>query len=203
MDRNMTEPLLMPYQALPFNGDTEICAEFLRLRDKYNIENAVETGTCVGGTTVWLSAEFNFVYSIEVNREYQKFAIQRLIATGRRNWDVKLGKSEDKLGPILKNLSGGVIIFLDAHWSKECPLMRELEIIAESGLRPVIAIHDFQVPHHPEYGFDSYNGQPFMYQWLKPAIEKIYGEKGYKHYYNTAFCKESAQRGIIYITPND
>jgi len=34
----------------PFNNDKYIANTFLKLRDKYNIINAVETGTFEGGT---------------------------------------------------------------------------------------------------------------------------------------------------------
>ena len=38
------EPILMPYQAFPLNGDTYALQEFLNLKEKYNITTLVELG---------------------------------------------------------------------------------------------------------------------------------------------------------------
>jgi hypothetical protein len=90
-----------------------------------------------------------------------------------------------------------VLLFLDAHWEASCPLLDELAAIAESGMKPIIAIHDFKVPNK-DFGFDSYNGQDYTWDWIAPSIEKIYG-KDFKHYYNTV--AEGAKRGCVFIEP--
>jgi len=51
----------------PFNGDTFIQEEFLRLRDKYSLTTAVETGTNHGDTTVWLARNFLKTVSCEID----------------------------------------------------------------------------------------------------------------------------------------
>ena len=52
----------------PFNGDTFIQEEFLRLKDKYSLTTAVETGTNHGDTTVWLARNFLKTVSCEIDQ---------------------------------------------------------------------------------------------------------------------------------------
>ena len=47
----MSEFNLMPFQDLPFNGDFQTETEFLKLRDKFNIKIAIETGSCLFTTS--------------------------------------------------------------------------------------------------------------------------------------------------------
>ncbi len=41
---------------MPFNDDTHLADKFLALRDKYGIENVIETGTYHADTTQWLAS---------------------------------------------------------------------------------------------------------------------------------------------------
>ena len=49
---------------LPFNGDSFIANNFLKLKQKFNIENIIETGTYEGGTAIFLARNFKNVFSI-------------------------------------------------------------------------------------------------------------------------------------------
>lgn len=192
--------LLMPHQDKPFNGDTFIQQEFLKLREKFNLNAVVETGTCLGSTTKWFAENFYQVYTIEVNAEFRNFAVK--VFAEQNNIISILGDSSKDLPSVVKGLNDDTIFFLDAHWGNHCPLQQELDAIAEAipPIKPVIAIHDFVVPGHPELGFDSINGQPFTFEWLKPYFDKIYGGEGnYDHYYNSDATE--IKRGIIYVTP--
>jgi len=105
---------------------------------------------------------------------------------------------------ILINLEDRALIFLDAHWGENCPLQKELEVIADrSKKKPIIAIHDFKIPGKPEYGYDSYQGQDFTFEWLEPWFDLIYGKGQYEHFYNTGIVEESAKRGIIFLVPKE
>lgn len=196
----MDIPLLMPHQMEAFNGDTFIEQEFLRLRDRFNIDTIIETGTCFGSTTKFLGRNFKNVISIEINRQYLDIARKLIGAVA--NIDTYCGASEKILPEIIQPewQEKTVMFFLDAHWEAHCPLKDELRIIAEHKLKPVIAIHDFYVPGEA-LNFDSYHGQPFTFEWLKPYFDVIYGEGGYKHYYNSAATATEIKVGIIYITP--
>lgn len=197
-------PNLMPFQTAPFNGDHNIGIEFLRLKEKFNIVNVIETGTCLAGTTIFLAENFKRVFTIEVNRAWLKIAIGRIEAAGvGHKVKAYLGKSEQVLGEIIQlySITDNTICWLDAHWLESCPLLDELRAIAKNKIRPVIAIHDFFVPNEPKLGFDSYNDQPFTFEWIRPRLDEIYGEGGYDHYYNSDATSTEIKRGIIYITP--
>jgi hypothetical protein len=199
---NTEIPYIMPNQLEPFNGDSFIEQEFLKLRDLFNIDTAIETGTCFGSTTKFLGKHFKKVISIEINNEYLEVA--RSFLRPDRNIHTYCGASEKILGKLLdypEPVNDKSIFFLDAHWEDYFPLRDELRIIAEHKIRPVIAIHDFQVPGQPGLSFDSYGGQPLTFEWLKSSFDDIYGAGGYDYYYNTELNSSAIKVGIIYITP--
>ena len=195
-------PHLMPFQLEAFNGDKFIEKKFLELKEKYGIDNAVETGTCLGGTTLWLARNFEEVFTVERNPEYLKIAQHRAEEAEIENIEWFLGDSAKELYEIL--IPDPTIYFLDAHWSTTCPLPQELTAIQETMVSfPVICIHDFKTGDD-RLGFDSIGNQPFEIEWLRPYLDKIYSdcEKGYSVEYNTFEKSEGAKRGIVYITPN-
>lgn len=200
----MNEPVLMPFQTAPFNGDGFIEQEFISLRDRFGLTTAVETGTCLGYTTLWLSKNFEKVYTIELNKEYCEIARAKFLQYP--NITSIHGNSADVIGELnfesINSLWTKVIFFLDAHWSGNCPLLKELYSIYKLSLRPVIAIHDFRVPGQ-ELGYDSFKGQAFELNWIKRQLKQIYGsENNYKIKYNSEEKSSGAKRGIVYIYPN-
>src|SRR5688572_29050283 len=158
------EKYLMPFQDQPFNGDTFATKKFLELRDKFGIKTAIELGTCVGGTTRWLSRNFEKVIGVEIMPEYLNIAAERV---GDSPNEVILyeGSTVDWLPKILKDINEPVIMFIDSHWGQFNPLLKELEIIAENNLKPVMIIHDFLVPGHKELGFDTYENIVYEWKW--------------------------------------
>ena len=183
---------------VPFNGDTFLCDEFILLKNKFEIKIAVETGTFVGATTTWLSKNFDTVHTTEIKKEYYDQAVSKLI--DRTNITFWNNSSTEVLSQILKECNQKTILFLDAHWY-ENPLLKELEIIAASGLKPIIAIHDFKNPHHPDYGYDVYPDQNILYEWswIEDRIKSIYGEGNFEYYYNDKAI--GAKRGCVFIIP--
>lgn len=196
-------PVIMANQEAPLNADVIACEEIIRLRDKYQITEVVETGTCFGSTTLFFADNFKCVTTTEINPKYHAIAAHR--ARGRENVVMLLGSSEDFMPILAKNskerqdkLAIKTLYYLDAHWFT-CPLQSELSAIASAGLKPVIVIHDVQSPHNPDLGYDTYNKQPFTYNWLKPSLDSIYGTNGYDYTHNTTAT--GAKRGILYVTP--
>jgi predicted O-methyltransferase YrrM len=187
----MKEPILMPYQSFPFNGDHFIEQEFLKLRDRFNITTAVETGTCLGYTTLWLAKNFERVVTIELNKTFLDIARRKFLE--HPNIISIRGNSGDLLSSL--KVDSNTIFFLDAHWRDQCPLHDELKAIADLKIKPVIAIHDFKTDDE-RFGYDSYKGQPFEIEWIKHLLYNKYS-----YHYNTGFVEQSAQRGIIYIYP--
>ena len=193
----------MAFDGKPFNEDGYICKEFLTLRKKYQIDSIIETGTYHGITTKWLCANFEYVQTVECNRQYYDQAIINL--EGIDNLDIYYGKSEEILIDMLNKAGNKPLIFLDAHWY-ESPLLKELEMIAcwqktkkqpFHKIYPIVVIHDFKVPD-TDLGYDSYNGKDYCLEFIQKHLKWIYGS--YTHYYNTK--AEGARRGVIYIVKN-
>ena len=198
----MEIPYLMPNQFEPFNGDTFIEQEFLALKKRFKIDTVVETGTCFGGTTQFLGKHFKRVISIELNAEYLQIA--RIRIGNLHNIHLYAGATEKILIKVLAKeapVNNNTLFYLDAHWETHCPLQDELSIIAAHRLKPVIAIHDFQVPDQPGLAFNSFAGQPFTFEWLNSSFDNIYGKNNYEHYYNTEAHSTALRIGIIYLTP--
>lgn len=195
----MAIPRLMPYQEYPWNGDGYLAAEVLRLKAAHNIMSAIETGTCLGSTALWLAEHFAEVNTAEVNGAYFTLARKRMEPVLKDSpvpVMIHYGSSLD----MLHKVSAG-FYFLDAHWNEHCPLLEELEVIAKEGVRPCIIIHDFQVPGHPEMGFDKFpdGGTPFCYNLIEPYLIAIYGEEGFETNYPDKV--EGANRGWISVEP--
>lgn len=214
------EPILMPFQDLPFNGDTFVQEEFLKLKDKFDINSVVETGSCLYSTSKWLGENFERVCTIEINPDFAKHGIHKV--TNMLNVTPFLGSSVEYLNNTLLPLTSipvfskdNIIYFLDAHWNDDCPLLQELEAISKINeqrkfvcdlhklqfQQPIIVIHDFKVPNESQLGYDSIHGQPFEFDWIKPYIQDIYGVDGYDYYYNSNETSTEIKRGVIYITP--
>jgi hypothetical protein len=190
---------LMPFQELPFNGDTFVCKEFLRLKELYELNVAVETGSCFYSTTKWLGENFEKVHTVEINAEYAKEGVAKVL--GMANVKPEINDSVIYLKNLQLSETDRAIFFLDAHWGQNCPLMEELDAIANMNLKapPIIVIHDFYTGDE-NLGWDEYNGQRFDYDWIRQKVIRLgvsYGE--YRHYFNTD--AEGAKRGVIYLTP--
>ena len=99
----------------------------------------------------------------------------------------------------IKSAGQSVLFFLDAHFEAHCPLLQELKAIAEAGIKPVIVIHDFQVPGRPvlasTLGRVSRSGS----HGYARRFNAIYGANGYGHFFNHEAT--GARRGVIYIHP--
>jgi hypothetical protein len=185
---------------LGFEGDTFAFEKFRNLVSEHKIDCIIETGTFLGSTTKKFADMVPEVHTIEVNESNYNKAKEYLV--GIVNIHKHFGNSADVLVNILSNevpLDKNILFFLDAHWEQYNPLLDELKVIAEFGLRPVISIHDFKVPGHPELGFDTYKDIVYEFDWIKPSIENIYGPDGYNVEYNSEAT--GAKRGLIYITP--
>lgn len=190
-------PRLMPYQEYPWNGDGYLAAEVLRLKEAHRLTCAIETGTCLGSTTLWLCEHFEAVDSIEINEQYAAIAGARI---GDNDYcHVTIGDSSNFVGSYANACGSKALVFLDAHWGDHCPLVDELIAIASAKVNPCIIIHDFQVPG-TDFGFDSMpDGRPFNLSLISVFLDLIYGSGGWKYNYPTQV--EGARRGWISIEP--
>lgn len=110
-----------------------------RLRKGLHIRKFIETGTLKGETAEWAAGHFETVYTIEMMEDRWRSASERL--ANLRNISFLLGDSREILPGLMKELDEPALFWLDAHnpgdealvknTPDECPIIRELEIIAE------------------------------------------------------------------------
>jgi cephalosporin hydroxylase len=187
-------------EELAFNQDYYLSEKFLEIKNEYNLNTVIETGTYHGTTTSWFSKHFKDVYTIESQSAHFEEASK--IIGHINNIKMSLGDSSELLKEILPSIDDNkTIIFLDAHWYTN-PVLAELDAIKESGKLPILAIHDFMVPDHPEFGYDEYPDQNIVYnwEWIEGHINSIYGKGGYSKDYNAKAT--GSMRGCLFIFPN-
>ena len=193
----MTPKEYAAQNALGFEGDTFLGATIQEIVTRRGINTIIETGTYLGNTTVKFAEMVPQVATIEASQQYFKEAFKKFDMID--NVHLIFGDSAKMLPHVITHYSGSnFLFFLDAHWNDSCPLLDELRIIKEAGIKPVIVIHDFQVPGRPDLGFDSYNGQDFTCDWIAESILAIYGEN-HELYFNDEAT--GAKRGVIFIEP--
>lgn len=59
--------------------------------------------------------------------------------------------------------------YLDAHWNDYWPLRDELSVVLSLD-RAIVVIDDFEVPDHPEWGYDIYKGEPCGISVIKDLL---------------------------------
>ncbi|MDP1729380.1 MAG: hypothetical protein Q8L27_04210 [archaeon] len=212
-NKSLFEKLLKKRKA--FGGDKYLKQEIMFLIKKFQIKSIVETGTYLGDTTKEFS-KLAKTYTIESNKKYYDLAKESL---KEYNVEIFSGSSPKILKNILSKIEGPIIFFLDAHWNRYWPILDELKVIAESGIKDsVIVIHDFHVPNK-DFGYDSYydnkniikyllniiderflggkKKQKFDWEYIKNNILSI--NPKYNYYYNQK--TEGDNRGVIFIIP--
>lgn len=202
----MTQEDYLKQNLAGFENDSFAKEKMKQIITDNNIQMVIETGTYLGSTTKHFAEWVKQVYTIEVLEKHYDLANKALRDTP--NVTQYLGNSPEVLNKlfsedIFEEFDEPLFIFLDAHWGDYNPLLDELDTIAKWkwNLTPIIAIHDFKVPDHPELGFDSYKGQDYEWEWIKEKIIQIYGEGGFRIEYNSEAT--GAMRGLIYIFPDN
>lgn len=190
----MEVPRLMPYQDYPWNGDHHLAAEVLRLKEAHGLTMAIETGTCLGSTTCWLAENFKKVATIETNGAFLDIAYART-----KGYSGRIQFFHDDSAKVLRKSTADGLFFLDAHWGPNCPLLDELDALANIGGTIVIVIHDFFVPG-TDFGYDCMpDGRPFNLELIQGHLDRIYGEGKWKYNYPTQVA--GAKRGWISVEP--
>lgn len=161
-----------------FNGAPELGAFFAFLKETYQIDIAIETGTLNGDTTKFLATCFNEVHTIEIAENLNNRV--KKIFYNRPHVHCHLGSSENILSEILPSLKSKTIVFyLDAHWGKYWPLLDEIEAISKTHKdNCVIIIDDIKVPNRKDLGYDAYtiNGINYecSYDYVKKQLDKLF-----------------------------
>ncbi len=140
----------------------------LDLLGAFPFTSFVETGTYHGYSTELVASTYPNLPT------YSSEGVQSTYETARRflkkfpNIRLAHASSDEWIAGHLKTGEFGQmpLFYLDAHWQSYWPLRTELTHISSSALKCVIVIDDFEIPGHPEFGFDIDGGG-----------EKIAGEK--------------------------
>ena len=150
----------------------------LALLSAFHFTTFVETGTSRGYSTelVALHQPQLPIQTIEVVPATYELAKRSLARYP--NISQHFGNSGDWIRDMIREHRFGnfPLFFLDAHWQRYWPLRDELRHLAEDRLRTVIVIDDFEVPGHPEFGFDIdggaevQEGEKCNLDYVRPAL---------------------------------
>ena len=119
----------------------------LFLKQKFELEDFVETGTFQGTSAAWASRHFKRVFTIEANEPLWQAARTRHGQLA--NVQFILGNSPEQLAKLLPSLRRP-LFWLDAHWcgphtageNDECPLLAELAAVAAANIEPKVVLID-------------------------------------------------------------
>ena len=130
----------------------------ISLAQRHNVYVLVETGTYRGEMARKCSKHFKEIWTIELSKRLAEEAARRLAKLS--NVRVTCGESSGLLPQILAGIREPVVFWLDAHYSggitargaTECPLERELHIIAEHPCHDhIILIDDVRLMGSGDY----------------------------------------------------
>lgn len=183
------------------NGNYALDDEFLKSKieeivAEYGITTIVETGVHYGQSSLEFSYMVDKVYAVDILQESIDEAT-RLIVTenNRKNVTFICGNSPDVLKQIKNEIDASkTIFFLDAHWWDIWPINDEIRSLEKN--EGIIIVHDFVVPDRPAFGFDTYKGQPFTYEFIKDALTDWCPEHFLEYNRNASGCRRGV--GFIY-----
>lgn len=166
---------------MSYSLDPIMVKDTLRIKEKFNWNTFIETGTDRGESVRILSKLFDKIYTCEIEQQRWKYygdIIQN------ENITIMNGSSVECLPKFFAEIGHSeFFLYLDAHWNGNWPILDELKLVADWGYTPVIIIHDFE--NDLGFGFDRYRpeGQSTEYllnfEYVKESIDKIYGENNY------------------------
>jgi hypothetical protein len=157
-----------------------------KLRNDFQLENFVETGTYEGETALVMSQIFERVFTCDAKdwpRPADFYFADNLV------YETK--SSPDFLRAHLPKIRTQSLFFLDAHWGPYWPLRDELQIIYSECEKPVVAIDDFDAGHG--LAFDSYGAQKLNFEYIAASIPA-----GYRFCLNP---RSNRNCGMIFIFP--
>jgi len=180
--------------------DSMMVIDTMLIKQKFNYDTIIETGTAKGDSTQLLQYMFKKVYSCEIDPSMDYHIKNQTILED--NVQIEFGNSPDLLKKWFKEIGHDkFFLFLDAHWESYWPLRDELQQVINFGYKPVIIIHDFDCGK-PGWIYDIYGGQHLNWNYIKDKINQIYGENGYDFKVShRCFHPKIPFRGCAYITP--
>lgn len=163
----------------PFGFDVQKAQQVDYLMRTYGLDGIIETGCHMGDTTAYLAAIYPElpIVTCDINPEYFAFTKARLRSAG--NVTVLHGNSSDLL-PNLVSQFRKPLVYLDAHWGPEWPLLEELACVRHG----LVAVDDFNI-NHPRFGYDTYDGVdcgPELVRQALPDLDRLFVGNPYGHY---------------------
>jgi len=179
----------------------------LKIRDQFNINTYIETGTFRGINIFFHSYNFRDIYGVEINNEYAKISGKRVRDRGNV---IVLHMESCKFLSLYADLyrktnrHDTLFIYLDAHFyvpgenktkEERWVVLRELKALA--GFENcVLAVHDFNCGNGL-YGL-IYDNDPLNFELLKDSLYKINAE--FKYYVNIREnCQPHTEESIINV----
>lgn len=161
------------------------------MRDQFQVDTLVETGTAHGiGARYWARL-FPLVLSCEINEGMLAVAQEK--TNDIANVFLYPRPSPEFLAWFRSIYEEGgredvVAFLLDAHWYQDWPLLGELRAL-KGFPQAIIVIHDFKAPG---LGYVSYNGQDLDWDYVKKDLLAV--NTGFHLYHNT-------REGCDIVTP--
>ncbi|MDX1642966.1 MAG: hypothetical protein R3244_01270, partial [Thermoanaerobaculia bacterium] len=134
--------------------------------------DAVETGSYRGDSTGFLARGIpGTLFTIELQPFDYGFSKARYLLV--RSVRCLRGDSRVVLPTLIAGSEGPWLLYLDAHWNEELPLIEEIDCIGKAGIAAVLVIDDFEVPGDPGYGFDDYgSGKALRLEFIEPVVRR-------------------------------
>lgn len=150
----------------------------LQLKNIFQINDFIETGTFKGKTTSWAALNFDRVFTIEYSEKLYEAAQQKFIKSP--NIKCFFGSSPSKLPDVLKQLHSPAIFWLDAHWcggdtygaEDECPLLNEIALIIQQSEKHIIIIDDARLFLKPPSKFHSNDQWPGLNEIISLLLSR-------------------------------
>jgi predicted O-methyltransferase YrrM len=79
-------------EELAFNQDIHLSEKFLEIKNEYNLDTVIETGTYHGTTTSWFSKHFKNIYTIESQFAHFDEASKRIGHIDNIKMSINIGK---------------------------------------------------------------------------------------------------------------
>jgi hypothetical protein len=184
VDYVLRSPEYIDEEAYAFNGQNHRKRIFQDLVEAFDFCAILETGTFMGNTTGYIRKRVNCpVSTCEASSMFQSVAMSRLkklngidfvLADSRKFLNEKLASEP------VKNSTGPIFFYLDAHWHDDLPLADEIRIIAANVSECVVMIDDFEVPGDKDYSYDNYGKgksldiKTFQEQFLQAGMEVFF-----------------------------
>jgi len=154
------------------SDDGSLKSDLLKqLKTIFEVGSFVETGTCIGNTTIKAANIFEEIHTIELSQELYSIAFNRLEPW--ENTTVHLGSSEQILESLLPNIHRRILFYLDGHYSGygtargslDTPILKELQAIENANKADSIILIDdvlcfqdsyLQKSQSLNYGLETY-----------------------------------------------